>query len=168
MYLKIIVSFLFLTVCYTGNAQALPSDRQEKMIIRADASNYNYKTGIDVYEGNVQIDQGSTRIQADKVITQRDAQHKLKEAAAYGLKNLAHYWTMPKVGEMEIHASAKIIKFFPQSSNITLIKNVEIQQGENTFHGELIHYNKLAQTITVPSTEHARAVIVYNPSESKP
>lgn len=163
-----LIKHLLLLLTFTFSVvHALPSDKNEKASIIADSSNYNYKTGIDIYEGNVQIDQGSTHIRADKVITKRDLQHKMKEATAYGIKKLAHYWTTPRENEMEIHATAKVIKFYPMESNVTLIKNVEIRQGDNTFHGELIHYNKLAQTITVPSSEHARAVIVYNPESSQ-
>jgi lipopolysaccharide export system protein LptA len=163
MYLTKAINFFMLALCLIATSYALPADKQEKASIIADSSNYNYKTGIDVYEGNVQIDQGSTHIRADKVITERNQLHKIKKATAYGIHKLAHYWTTPKEGEMEVNASAKIIKFYPIESNVTLVTNVEIRQGDNTFHGELIHYNKLAQTITVPSSEHARAVIVYNP-----
>lgn len=145
---------------------AMPSDKSLPANIVADSSIYNYKTGIDTYEGNVKIDQGTTHITADRVITKRDDKHKIKEATAYGIKKLAHYWTTPKLNDPEVHATARIIKFYPIEENVTLIKTVEIHQGDNTFHGELIHYNKQAQTITVPSTEHARAVIVYNPEAS--
>lgn len=157
-------SLLFLLLL-SLNSLALPSDKQEKIFIIANTWLYNYKTGVDIYEGNVKIDQGTTHIRADKLITKRNKHHKIKEATAYGMENAAKFWTTPKKDDPLIHATAKIIIFSPLLSNVTFKQNVVIQQKENTFHGELIHYNKNAQTITVPASEHARAVIVYNPNQ---
>ncbi len=155
---------LFFLICAT-RALALQGDNHQKLAIIADAAIYNYKTGINMYEGHVQVDQGTTHITADRLITKNNAQHQIQEAAAYGLQSLAHYWTLPKVGEAEMHAYANIIKFYPIESNITLEQKVHVTQGENSFQGELIHYNSNDQTIAVPASQHGRAVIVYNPDK---
>ena len=145
---------------------ALPSDSLEKVYIKADASIYNYKTGYNIFEGNVKVDQGTTHITAQKLITKSNAKHKISEAIAYGNDGLAHYWTLTKQAEPEIHAYAKVIKFYPGESNVTLEKQVKITQGENSFHGELIHYNSIDQTIIVPASKEGRSVIVYNPDKN--
>lgn len=145
---------------------ALDSDRKERVNVEADSVIYNYKTGLDVYEGNVKITQGTTHITADKLITKSNKDHRIKEATAFGLLTLAHYWTVPKMGDPELHARAKIIKFYPLESNVTLEQDVHVTQGENIFQGELIHYNSNDQTITVPALKNGRAVIVYNPEKS--
>lgn len=157
----LIVSALFIAT----QTLALESDKNEKVNIVADSGVYNYKTGIDTFEGHVKIDQGTTHITADKLITKRNQKHKIEEAIAYGLNELAHYWTLPNETDPEVHAKAKIIKFYPIASKVTLEHSVFITQGENSFKGELIHYNKNDQTITVPATPNARAVIVYNPEK---
>ena len=90
-------------------------------------------------------------------------QHKIEEATAYGYKELAHFWTIPKSEDPELHAHAKIIRFYPQSSNITLEQKVHIEQGKNTFQGDLIHYNNADQTISVPPSSNGKAILVYNP-----
>lgn len=144
---------------------SLPTDSREKIYIKADSSIYNYKTGFNIFEGNVKVDQGTTHITAEKLITKNDARHKISEAIAYGNDGLAHYWTLTKQAEPEIHAYAKVIKFYPSESNVTLEKQVEITQGENSFHGELIHYNSIDQTIIVPASKQGRSVIVYNPDK---
>lgn len=144
---------------------ALPEDKQAKVFIIADSTIYNYKTGINTFTGNVKVDQGTTHIIADKLVTKNNNQHKIQEAIAYGLKEPAHYWTLQKVGDPEIHAHAMIIKFYPIVSNVTLEKNVTITQGENSFQGQLILYNMQDQTITVPASQDGRAVLVYNPDK---
>jgi len=162
---------LFILICtiITVSLQtvsALDSDSKEKVNIVADSVIYNYKSGIDVYEGHIRIDQGTTHITADRLVTKKNERHMIQEATAYGLLNLAQYWTVPKIGEPELHARAKIIKFYPIESNISLEQNAHVIQGENSFQGEFIHYNNKDQTITVPASKNGRAVIVYNPDKT--
>lgn len=154
-----------LLLLITSSIFALPSDKQQKVYIVADSTIYNYKNGLNVFEGHVKIDQGSTHITADKLITKTNAQHKIEEATAYGYQELAHYWTTPKEGEPVMDAKAKIIKYYPLQANITLEQDVHLSQGDNHFQGEIIHYNSNDQTVTVPASTHGRAVLVYNPDK---
>lgn len=144
---------------------ALPNDNKEPLIIVADSTIYNYKAGINTFEGHVKVDQGSTHIIADRLVTKTNAKHKIEEAIAYGNTDPAHFWTTPKPNELPLHAYAKIIRFYPLVSNVTLEQSVTVKQGDNRFHGELIHYNNLEQTITVPPSQNGRAVLVYNPEQ---
>jgi lipopolysaccharide export system protein LptA len=146
------------------SAHALPNDRLERIHITADTSKYNYKNGINEFSGNVKADQGSTHLTADRLVTKAN-QHKIQEIIAYGFKQRAHYWTKPKVTDPELHAEANVIKYYPQASNITLEQAVRVKQGENSFQGELIHYNSIDQTITVPKLDKSRALIIYNPNK---
>lgn len=161
----LLTTFCLLLLYYPQHAFALQEDSKEKVYIVSDSSVYNYKTGVKIFEGHVKVDQGSTHITADKLITKNNQQNKMQEAIAYGLQGLAHYWTLPKVGDPEIHAKAKIIKFYPIDSNITLEQQVVVTQGENSFQGELIHYNRNDDTITVPASQNGRAVLVYDPDK---
>lgn len=161
--LKVLISIGF--VLWTAIAMALPTDSQERLYIVADTTVYNYKAGINTFEGHVKVDQGSTHIIADRLVTKSNAQHKIEEAIAYGNTDPAHFWTTPKPNELPLHAYAKIIRFYPLVSNVTLEQSVTVKQGDNRFQGELIHYNNLEQTITVPPTKNGRAVLVYNPEQ---
>lgn len=156
-------SLILLTFALITNSFALPNDNTQKVYIIADSTTYNYKNGMNVFEGHVKVDQGTTHITADKLITKTNSQHKIEEATAYGFQDLAHYWTLPKEGEPVLDARAKVIKYYPIQANITLEQNVQVKQGENSFQGELIHYNSKDQTVTVPASTKGRAVLVYNP-----
>lgn len=160
-----ILTIMALFLNYPLSSNALPTDKHEKVFIVADSTTYNYKTGVNIFEGHVKVDQGTTHILADKLITKSNPQHKIKEATAFGMEHLAHYWTLQKINEPEIHARAKIIKFYPIESNVTLEQDVFVSQGENSFRGQLIHYNSNEQTIIVPATKNGRAVLVYNPDK---
>jgi lipopolysaccharide export system protein LptA len=154
---------LLLLCLYALSSYALEADSKEKVYITSDSSIYNYKTGVNLYEGHVKVDQGTTHLTGDRVITKNNAQHKMQEAIAYGFQEPAHYWTLQKLGEKEIHATALIIKYNPINSNAILENKVVVTQGDNSFQGELVTYNSKEQTIIVPASVNNHAVLVYNP-----
>jgi lipopolysaccharide export system protein LptA len=161
---KIIAGIFFLTpLC----AMALPSDVSEKIHIIADSSVFNYKTGETVYEGNVKVDQGTTHLTADKVVIKNNDQHKIETAIAYGNNQPAQYSTLPKPGDTLMQAKAKVIKYFPTKTLIQLEGDVEVLQGENSFHGPLILYNMKDQIVSAPASKTGRATIVIDPSKLK-
>lgn len=144
-------------------ALALPSDAQQKIHITADTTTYNFKNGVTVFTGHVLADQGSTHLSAEKLITKSDNHHQIQEVIAYGQgKTQAHYSTLPHPNQAVIHAIGDVIHYFPVTANVRLQDHVTVQQGENSFQGELILYNMNEQTITVPPTPRGRAVLVYN------
>lgn len=146
-----------------ADTQALQSDSLEKLHITADSTTYNFKTDTTLFSGHVIANQGSTHLTAEKVITKANAKHDIQEIIAYGHgKTQAHYSTLPRPNDQAMHAFGDIIQYYPLSANVTLHKHVTVLQGENSFQGELIHYNMNEQTITVPPSPKARAVIVYN------
>jgi len=147
-------------------AWALPSDSTEMVHIASDSAIYNYKTGVDQYEGHVKVDQGTTHIRADRLVTKKNNEHKIAEAIAYGKQKPAHFWTLPKENEPQIHARAKQIKFYPITSNAVLEYQVNVLQGLNSFTGEKVLYNNAEQTITIPHATNGRADIVYNPQKA--
>tara|TARA_R110000868_G_scaffold6389_10_gene36475 strand:+ start:1485 stop:1994 length:510 start_codon:yes stop_codon:yes gene_type:complete len=159
----LIVTATLLMVGFPFTAKSLKGDKKEKLHITADTTIYNYRNGMNYFEGHVLVDQGTTHLTADKLTTKANDKHQIQEAIAYGIEQLAHYWTTPKPGEPIVHAHAKIIKFYPLTMNTTLQGDVVMTQGENNFHGQLIHYNMGDQTIIVPETKNGRAVLVYNP-----
>lgn len=147
---------------------ALPDDTKQTMHIVADGTTFNYKTGANVYEGHVKIDQGSTHLIADRVTTNSNSNHKMEEAIAYGLNNqLAEYITQPKPGDLLLHAKAKIIKFYPLQSLVVLEGNVTVSQGKNSFEGPIIMYNMKNQIVTAPASKAGRASVVIEPSQIK-
>ncbi|MBA3660695.1 MAG: lipopolysaccharide transport periplasmic protein LptA [Gammaproteobacteria bacterium] len=160
------IYYILITVCFHSSVTAaLQLDSKEKVFIVADTTTYNYKTGVKIFLGNVKVDQGTTHLTADKVITKDNERHQLEELLAFGVLQSAHYWTLPKIGDTELHSYAKTIKFHPLLANVTLEQDVVVIQGENSFKGQLIHYNMDDQTITVPASKNARAELVYTPEK---
>jgi lipopolysaccharide export system protein LptA len=159
----------FLCFCFfmlvTATTLALPEDSSKNMHIDADSTLFNYKTGFNTYEGNVNVLQGATHLTADRVTTQNNDHHKISEAIAYGKDKLAHYWTVPQKGDPLFHAQAKIIKFYPLTSLVVLQGEVQVTQGNNSFNGSEIIYNIKDQTVTSPANKKGRATIIIDPTK---
>jgi len=156
--------FIFL---FSMSLFALPGDDQQTMHIDASTSTFNYKTGTNLYEGNVKIDQGTTHLTADRVVTMSNGHHKIEEAIAYGLTQLAEYTTLQKPGDPVLHAKAKIIRFYPAKSLVYLEGDVTVTQGKNTFQGPVITYNMKDQVVVAPPSKTGRATIIIEPSQLK-
>lgn len=160
---RALLSLCLLMLCLSQLTYGLNTDRDQKVFITADSGVTNFKSGVDVYQGHVKVDQGTSHIRADKLITKRNKQRQIEEVLAYGFAQPAHYWTLTTTQEPPVHAHARFIRFLPLQQRVTLKKSVYIQQGQNTFRGQLIHYNQAKQIITVPPSRDAHAVIVYQP-----
>lgn len=159
----------FITWCaliaYASPSYALPDDQFKTLNIISDKWVYDYKKGTHLYEGNVIVNQGSTHLTADRLIAKINQQHKIDEAIAYGFQTQAHYWTIPNPGEPMVHARAKIIRFYPVKSMVSLQGEVSVIQGENRFQGERIFYNMKDKIITVPPSKNSRSVLTYHPTK---
>jgi lipopolysaccharide export system protein LptA len=161
----IFLFFILLSIPIT--LLALDSDDQQIMHINSDGSTFNYKTGVNIYEGHVKIDQGTTHLTADRLVTTNNSKHKMEEAVAYGLTQLAEYTTQPKPGDAILHAKAKVIKFYPAKSVVFLEGDVIVTQGKNSFAGPVIVYNIKDQIVTAPPSKTGRASIIIEPGQLK-
>jgi lipopolysaccharide export system protein LptA len=159
-----LILFFFI---YCQYAAALPNDGEKPMKIVADASLFNYKTGVDTYEGNVKVDQGTTHLLADKLVTEKNEHHKIVSATAYGTLHLAELTTLPSMDAQILHAKSSVIKFYPSTSILILENNVVVTQGENSFHGSLIIYNMKEQMVAAPASKNGRATIVIDAKTQK-
>lgn len=158
---------LFIILLLPIAGLALPDDNQKPLNVVADSYALNFKTRTNVYEGNVKINQGSTELKTDRLITKSNAQHKMEEAIAYSLEHLSEYSTIPKQGDKLFKAKAKIIKFYPLQSLVQLEGDVVVIQGDNSFHGPVIIYNMKNQTVTAPHNKGGRATILIQPTQLK-
>lgn len=158
IYILIALSTLFVVASF-----ALQNDSKERMIILSDTTVYDHKTGITVFEGHVKVTQGSSHLTADRLMTKSGPNHKINEIIAYGTTVPAHFWTLSKENGTPFDATANIIKYFPNNPSVTLEQNVTVSQGKNSFHGGVIHYNRLTETLVVPESNAGRAVLIYNP-----
>ena len=70
--------------CTAMSAFALPTDRNQPISLVADRATYNDKTGYTTYSGNVVIEQGSMKLQADSVTAQLNKNRQISTVTANG------------------------------------------------------------------------------------
>lgn len=162
---KLILSVLLtLPLCVT----ALPSDQQAPITIDAQTVDFSRSTGKGVYQGQVQVDQGTSHLTADKAYTFMDQQNDLTKARALGTnKQLAHFWTLLEQGKDILHAHANEIIYLPKQNKIILIGHAKVQQGKDIFTAPKIEYDTLHQHVISSADQSNRTRIVIHQSSTK-
>ena len=73
-----------LVVLSSATALAIPADRNQAISLVADRATYNEKTGITTYTGNVIIEQGTMKLQADSIVANLNAKREISTITATG------------------------------------------------------------------------------------
>lgn len=119
--------------------QALPSDRDQPIHIQSDSAERNEKQGITTYRGDVQMDQGTLRIKADKVVI-HSLDNQVSMIVATGKP--ARYNQTPEIDKPAVKASGDTIKYLVTEEKLQLIKNASLEQNDGTtMTGERINYD---------------------------
>ena len=139
-------SLLLFTLLSTvlGSAWALPEDREQPIHISSDSAVLDDNEGISTYTGNVEIVQGSIRLQADKVtIYSKDST--VTQVVATGRP--AHFQQRPDMEKSVMHAYGETINYQLSDELITLTENAKLEDSENSFSGNKIQYDIKTQRI---------------------
>ena len=65
-------------------ALAIPSDRQQPISLVADRATFNERTGITTYTGNVIIEQGTMKLQANSIVANLNSKKQISTITANG------------------------------------------------------------------------------------
>ena len=151
---------------FTHPGYALPNDRDQIIELHAGSADINQQTHTGIYLQDVQLDQGSTHIRAHKAITTGNEKNQLVLAVIKGNSDAqAHYWTIPAVNKLPMHAYADTIHYFPERHLIELIGNARVEQDHNSFSAPKITYDMLAQHVVSQASGHARTTIIFHPEK---
>ncbi|HVV68781.1 MAG TPA: lipopolysaccharide transport periplasmic protein LptA [Gammaproteobacteria bacterium] len=148
-----------------GNCLALSTDRDQPAHFIADKFQTNQKTGITIFTGHVQMDQGTTHLTADKVTVYNGEHGRINKAIAVGAP--AHYSTLPdneKKNRM-MDAYGKTIEYYPQLRKAVILGDGIVIQGPNRLNGEHIIYELDKQLATSLPTGTAQSVLVLQPQD---
>jgi len=157
---------LCLTLTIPATLFALPSDKTEPATISSNSADYNQKTGISIFTGNVVIIQGTTKITAAQITTYNGPKQQLSKAIAIGSKNKpAIYQTIPKKGDAVFTASANRIEYLPPQNEVLLIGNGKLQQKNNILSSDYIIYNQKTGELKTKHIGTSRTTIVLESAE---
>lgn len=165
--LYVLVVFLF-----PGFVSALESDREQDINIESDSMIADDQSGITIYSGKVTIDQGTLHIDADevRVISSEAEVVQIIASMSADSKELAHYQQEADDNEGLIKANARIITYFLQEERMHLAGSAFLEQANDTFQGELLHYDLASGTVDLKGGNKengGRVNVVLTPKSKK-
>ncbi|MCR6650651.1 MAG: lipopolysaccharide transport periplasmic protein LptA [Cellvibrionaceae bacterium] len=129
-----------LAVCLLAgpHALALPSDRNQAITIHSDSAERDEIKGTTTYSGNVVMQQGSMRIDAEEVVIVND-KSKVTQIVATGKP--ARYQQKPSEEEGPVIAQANRLEYNIAQDTLHLIENALLQQEGTSLSGNHIDYD---------------------------
>lgn len=137
------------------------------MHIESDSASRDDRSGITIYTGTVQIDQGSMHIEADKVTVYMPAGRKEVDRIVCNGKP-ATYRQRPKPdGELAV-AHAEEIEYQVAKDFIVLKRAARLEQGGSILEGELVTYDIAKDLMQARGSESNRRIRMVIPPQPRP
>lgn len=127
---------------------ALPDDRNQPIYIQSDRAERDERKGTTVYTGDVEIDQGSLHISADRVTIAMDGDQ-VTRIDAFGAPAKMHQKPSPE--REPVYARATTIQYDVAREILTLIEQAAVTQEGSTVKGERIEYFVQEQRVKASS-----------------
>ena len=164
---RIATPFILLSALFSGLASALPEDKSQPIHIAADSANMNELTGITVYKGAVNVQQGTLKIEGSTV------ELKQKNGGVTNIKALgspAHYEQKPNKQEPLTHAYGNKLDYDTTAEILVITGKAKVTQGGDVFTGDRIVYNMKKSTIEAFSDDKSsneRVIMVIQPKATQ-
>ncbi len=142
---------------------ALEGDSEQPIRIVAEEALRDERTGLTVYRGNVQMDQGTIRIEAEQITIYR-IESEGDKIVAEG--SPAHMQQQPEPDSAPMHAWAGIIEYYRTEDRLQLRGDAVLEQDGSKVQGDRIDYYIKTQQIkaTADESDGTRRVEVVIPS----
>ncbi len=159
--------YLLVSACclaWAPRLAALSSDREQPIEIRADRASIDDLKGITVYEGNVEVIQGSMVLRGDKVTLTYDQNKQVEQIIAEG--NPAYYKQRPDNRDSDVQAEARRMEYYAKKDMLHLIQEARVWQDKDSFSGEHIVYDVKRSQLTAEGGKD-RVTVVIEPNTVK-
>jgi len=134
-----------LTLFIASPASAFDLDSDVPIKVTADNARLDDAQGIATYTGDVELEQGQTQLNAERVVLYRDKKG-LSRIEASG--SPARYRQPARDGEGETDARALNITWSATDQLLTFEREAVIEQNGNLFRGDVIHYDTAGRVVT--------------------
>lgn len=160
---------------FNTTLRALDSDQNHPINITSDSFKYEGKSGKTVYLGDVNLNQGSFNLKANRLEVFTDSDGDLKEIKAFGTP--ATFEQKPRPDKEKVKGEAKMITYDAKNNEINLIGKARVNQGnqlkmesehiEYLADSEQVRANPNHSSKTTPGKEKSRVNIVIPPQKPK-
>lgn len=150
---------------------ALPSDRAKAISLLADRATFNEKTGITTYTGNVIIEQGTMKLQADSIVANLNKNREISTITANGKP--ARFQQQVSDNKGLAKGQAQKIIYNAETGILTLSGSAFLEQDGASIRGNTLRYSMNKGDIEAIGTPNSsgssngRVQIVIPPSSSK-
>jgi lipopolysaccharide export system protein LptA len=166
---KTLRKLLLICACWLTAASALDTDKYAVMHVASESATYDRNQNTITYLGHVQGDQGSSKVDGDKMVVYKmpDSGSKIRQVVIYG--NPAHYSTLPSANKSRVYVEALKITYDPEKKTVLLEEHGRVNQDGNIFSGPHIWYdmnNEIVHSLAVPGKE--RTEMIIQPQQNSP
>lgn len=151
--------------CFFANVEAATlkttTDSELPVHITSDHANFDNKSGIATYIGNVQVNQGSRHLTANKLVIESDANNRIKIMIATG--SPATFSSQQNPNKPAGTGAAKIIKYYPQQDKVDLLQHAQLTQNGDTISGPKLSYNFVTEVLQGNSSARERTTVILQP-----
>ena len=157
------VALIALLALASGAVVALPGDTEQPIRITTDEALRDEKTGRTVYQGNVELVQGTMRITADRITFYRIDQEGDKIVAE---GSPARMQQQPEPDSALMHAHGDVIEYYRTEERVHLRDNAQVEQDGSTVRGDRIDYfinQQLVKAAADESNADSRVEVVIPP-----
>lgn len=141
--------FCWLMATYASSSLALPDDSEQPIYIKSNSAVRDDKQGTTIYAGNVDMQQGSMRIKANKVTLHSTDESITRIVAEGSQEQLASFKQQPEPNAGDTEALAETIEYQVADDIITLINNASLTQAD----GSTISSNKITYDVNAARVE---------------
>lgn len=155
-----------------GPALAERADRNQPVHIEANRITVDEAKKIQIFEGNVQLSQGTMVLRAERLVVSQDADGYQRGIAYAGNGRLASFRQKREGKNEYIEGEAERIEHDSKAEKAELFNNAHIKSGLDEVHGQYISYDARSENYLVsgaapsgnagqnaPSAGRVRAVI---------
>lgn len=139
-----------LTLFAASPGMALQDDTQQPIHITTDEALRDEKTGRTVYQGNVELIQGTIKITADRITLYRDSTE-ADRIVAEG--SPARMQQQPEPDSPLMHAHGDVIEYFRSEERVQLRENAQVEQDGSIVRGDKIDYFITEQLVKAAADE---------------
>ena len=122
------------------SANALESDASAPIEVVADRLELDNQAGTAVYIGDVEMQQGSMKLTADRVEIERNDQGEVSLVTATGEGERAYLEQKPAPDDPIVKGWGRTVVYHAGQRRVELIDQAELHQGGDTFQGAYVEY----------------------------
>jgi lipopolysaccharide export system protein LptA len=158
----VICLVLLLTIPLPG--YALESDKDQPMHLEADTLSVDEASGVVLYEGSVEVTQGSLKIWAEQLWIHR---RKGATEKIIGEGSPVRFRQLPEEGGEEVRGQARRVEIDAERDELLLIDDALLEQGSNRFSSDRIIYDREKAMVKAGGSAEgkARVQVVIEPGK---